>query len=285
MVSRGHRFTHRGSPTRLLATTVAALALAGLGVAAPAAAGGHGHRANCPPSTYPAPYGADVAYADLDGDGSPQPVALGTRVTGSGGVAWDLVGLVGADQQPVGVELTPLDKTAPMRIYDVADVDGDGDEDVVIAERGGASSEWVQVWGMRDCRWTQMTLAPDNAPISFLLQGGVTDTSGLRCVYETGGRKMMHNWRASRIRDTERHELTFGTFTMTDLHLTGVGQDVTIVVTDEQLARDWLPPFSCYAPMSDAPPAAPVETTTTTTKPAAAAPVPVPVKAKPSYTG
>ena len=108
------------------------------------------------------------------------------------------------------------------------------------------------MWGVKDCRWTQLGLGPANDPIAFLVGGSATYSAGVRCTY--GERNIMRNWRTSRIGDTDRQQLTFVSFMMTDLHLTAFGREQTIVVSDDELAQEWLPSFSCDRSAPPVPP-------------------------------
>jgi hypothetical protein len=304
------RSTHRHPARRhgagrLFTAALGSLALAGGVAAGPAAAGPKGPGpaacADLPGLPYVVPTGASTITADIDGDGVDQPVALSSRPAGDR-LAWDLVSAVGPDHRLVSTEIPDFSSIRGLYISGAGDVDGDGDDDIQIAGAGGASTDFVQVWGVRDCRWTPFTVGEDPAPTTFVVGASVMHTDGVRCVY--GKQDVMLVHQSFRIGDSDRHDLTVRAFALSDLHATAVGPERTVQVTDAELGRDWPATFDCAAGRSRRPdhpggtPVAPdahdggtaAATTTTTTVPTVT-PAPAPaapphaVAVTPHYTG
>ena len=198
-----YRDTGTGARGRALIAAVVSLTLAGAGMAGPAVASGQPGRGpvDCPdvPRLIGYPMGPDLTTttADLDGDGVREPVALSSRAAGST-TAWPLATVIGAEPRLLLTEITDLDTHQILRITGAADVDGDGDEEVLIRSGMGAYTDIVQVWGLRDCRWTPLTFAPHDEAAGFLVGASVMHGAGVRCSYGAD-RNVMQNFRSARI--------------------------------------------------------------------------------------
>jgi hypothetical protein len=216
--------------------------------------------------------------ADLDGDGRRQAVTLGRSASGE--PRW----ILAIDSRGGGVlTATVPDPTPgqPLWLTGRGDVDGDHDEEVVIRGPAGASTEFVQVWGLVGCRWAPVTQGGTSEPTQFLVGASVMHGNGVRCTY--GERAEALTYQSLRIESSDRHRVTVQRWVWSHLHLDQVGGDETVEVGDDELNARFPADFACGRPNDarDVPPTAKPTTPTTASGVKAA----TAVRAQPRFTG
>jgi hypothetical protein len=226
------------------------------------------------------PATATSTTADLDGDGARQSIAL-ARTTGSG-PRWVLAtGAPGGGGGLLTATVPDADTGQALRLTGRADVDGDGDEEVVIRADEGASTEMVYVWGLHGCDWTPVTVGNGREMGGFLVGASVMHGDGATCTY--GARNELRTYQSRRIDSTDRHRVTVQTYVWSDLHIQPSAAEETAEVSDAELTTRFPADFACGRPTSarEVPAPAP-PTTASATKGATAV---RPVTAQPRFTG
>jgi hypothetical protein len=170
---------------------------------------------SCPPAPGGRP-GPDHAAtdADLDGDGDGERVVLAP----TGERAWQISatglgpgGAIARLELPVGAE---------PRLIGAADADGDGTDELFAVTGRDASTEQVQLLGLRDCALAPVHL-DGTGPATFPIGASARHKAGLTCAYGPAG-ATLSTWRAT----SDEQRTTF-TFTLTDHTWAGPAHLVT----------------------------------------------------------
>jgi hypothetical protein len=244
--SRVRRSRPGGGPAGPVLATAAALActIGGAGGSAAALAAAPRSGADCSHLSWSGlavdAARATTTTADLDGDGVREWVGLTPQAYGTG-ERWLLAAFV-ADGVVIG-EIQDPGPTSSLRLTGRADVDGDGDEEVVISSPMGAYTDVVQVWGVRGCAWSPVTIGDDPSPAEFIVGASVIHGTGVRCAYRPT--PTLETFSSERIDYGATHRVEVRAYAWSDLHLTAVGPPTTLVVTDDELSARWSASFAC----------------------------------------